>query len=216
MSSVLIGAALSLGAQGGGCAAEVQPGDGSAATWETSTVPVAKGADKPMTCEWLESNNCWKQVVTKVESCAPPSTGTFDGNRVNCAYPDGAVLELEGPISRPGVGSTLYPVVEHRLTSESGAPCFTSKLLGAGTNLLDAGGGTAVVIQTKSFTTYRVICPNGDSYADDIPGTCPDFGLRWLQHKAPGYTFKCEGTSNTCSLNFWTHPEEKVIGTCSG
>jgi hypothetical protein len=193
-----------MGAKGGnGCGAEYQPGDGSSAQWDVGTVPTAQGADRPMTCEWLESNNCWKQLAAAARACAPSGQGTFSAERDGCELSDGATFELAGPISTPADGSTLYPVVDQRLVANNGTPCFTGKILAVGRTAY-AAGGQAAVLESKPGLTYRLICPDGSSYANDVEGTCENFGARWLAKQAPGHTFICQGgQEGSCEAEVW-------------
>jgi len=195
--------AVLMGAKGGGCGTEYQPGDGSSAEWDIGTVPTAKGADLPMTCEWLESNNCWRQLATAARECAPDGPGTFSEDRDVCTLADGYSFELAGPISTPASGSTLYPVVDQRIVAEDGTPCFTAKILAVGRTAYAVAGKT-IVGEGKPDFKYRLICPDGSSYANDIEGTCEDFGARWLAKQAPNYSFACEGgEEGTCKAEFW-------------
>ena len=195
--------AVLLGAKGQGCAAEYQPGDGSSADWDIGTVPVAKGADAPMTCAWLESDNCWRQLATAARACVPDAAGTFSDERDVCALADGYSFELAGPISTPASGTTLFPVVDQRIVDEDGTPCFTSKILGVGRTAFAVAGQT-VLFEPKPDLKYRVVCADGTSYANDVEGTCETFGAGWLARQAPGYTLTCQGGKDgSCRGELW-------------
>jgi hypothetical protein len=213
---VLVSVALTAltGAKGNGCGAEYQPGDGSSASWAVGTVPTAKGADLPMSCEWLESNNCWKQMVDDVTSCAPKDVGAFNADRSACEFDQQATMDFAGPLSTPAPGNTLIEIVDHRFTDVNNAPCFTGKILGIGRTAFAGRKGT-VVSENKTTLNYRIICPDGSSYANDIAGTCADFGVRYVQSKVPTYIFKCEG-SGTCSsvAGGGSSNTAKVLASC--
>lgn len=107
-------------AKGSGCGAEYQGGDGSTATWSLGNVPTAKGADLPMTCEWLEGQNCWKEMIAEAAECAPKDVGTINADRSACEFEGRAALELAGPLSTPAEGSTLVEVTDHRIADAAG------------------------------------------------------------------------------------------------
>lgn len=216
VSGILAVAAVFLmGAKGNGCSAEYQPGDGRDSSWTLGPIPKATGPDKPMSCEWLESDNCWKQFARKVEACAPTGVGTFDEEREVCSFDNGGLLQLAGPISEPADNVTQFPIVNHRLLDADGEPCMTSKILDVGHHAYDVQG-EVTVSQSTSLTTFRVICPDGSSYANDVEGTCPEFGLRWLFHKAPGYTLTCQGSTASCETEIWGADADggAVVATC--
>ncbi len=190
-------------AKGGGCSTEIQPGDGSADSWELGPVPEQKGALKPMSCEWLNHSNCWTEFVDSVKACAPlAETGTFDKDRENCSFGSGAMLELEGPIGRPAKGSTRLPIVNHRVLASDGTPCLTAKSLAPFKTALASRTHT-VVLESTGTLTYKVICDDGAAYGDGAEGSCSDVGLRWLGHHAPGNSLLCSGDEGTCTLELW-------------
>lgn len=216
-----------LGAKGGGCSAEVQPGDGRSAEWRdpgdggdgegglAEVVPTPNGPDQPMTCAWLESDNCWKQASAAARACAPSSEGRFDAERANCAFPDGARLELAGPISTPADGSNSIVFVDHRVLDSAGSTCFGVRALGIGKGAVATRRGTAV-IEWKSLSSYRIVCPNGDAYATDVAGACENAGSRWLAKQAPNYSFECDGSRGSCTAVFWgsTPSGPQTTATC--
>jgi len=213
--TLILSSALLLGAKGNGCSVEYQPGDGRDKDWKIGQIPTASGDDQPMSCEWLESDNCWKQFALQVKACAPAGVGQFDDERTTCAFADEAALELAGPISEPAENTTQFPIVNHRLLDAAGDPCMTAKILSAGHLAYDAGG-EVLVSESISLTTYRIICPDGSSFANDVEGTCPEFGLRWLFRQAPGYTLTCEGSTDLCEAEIWGADADggEVIAAC--
>lgn len=199
-------------AKGEACSTEYQPGtDGGipgsdagadgAAVDDFAVLPTAVGEEKPMTCEWLDGDNCWKQFVQEALACAPKEAGQFAAGRGSCSFPNGSVLELAGPISEPVENSTSIVVVNHRLQQSSGEVCQAARLLSESRTAL-RGGDKIAVFQAKSLTAARLICPDGSVYSNDAVGTCPDFGTRWLQGRTPGYLLSCQGSSNQCKTEF--------------
>jgi hypothetical protein len=191
-----------LAAKGNGCSTEVQPGDGSAAEWDFGSIPSAAGPDQPMTCAWLEGDNCWKRLAQAAADCAPEAQGTFSEERDQCAYDDGAVLDLEGPISQPASNITHYPIVNHRLLAADGTTCFAAKVLGLGRTAYRAGAQT-VVLESETLTQYRVICQDGSSFANAGGGACADIGALWLARRTPGYVLSCDGGTEVCTSTLW-------------
>jgi hypothetical protein len=59
--------------------------------------------------------------------------------------------------------------------------------LGLGRTALEAHGRATVAFESKGLVYHRLICPDGTSYADDVEGSCPDVGARWLCGGLPGY-----------------------------
>jgi hypothetical protein len=201
------------GAKGNGCGGEYQAGDGSSANWDVGTIPVAKGADQPMTCEWLDSNNCWKQMVSAASACAPKDVGTFNQDRSGCEFDQAATMEFAGPLSTPASGTTTVEVTDHRFTDATGAHCLTAKILGVGRGAYATTKGT-IVVENKSITNYRVICADGSAFANDVPGTCADFGSRYLQKKVPAYLFSCTGGAGCASVAGGTTNGELRLVSC--
>jgi hypothetical protein len=200
-------------AKGEGCGAEYQGGDGGTAAWPLGNVPTAKGADLPMTCEWLESQNCWKEMIAEAAECAPKDIGTLDANRSGCEFDGQASLEFAGPLSTPAEGSTIFEFTDHRLFDKNGSPCFTAKILGIGRGAHVTRSYT-VVSEGKSLLTYRIICPDGTSYANDVPGTCADFGSRYLQKKVPTYNLICQGSGCRATAGGATASGETTLAQC--
>jgi hypothetical protein len=194
--SVTFVAMFALTGAKGGCGGEYVPGDadGGSGTWDVGTVPTAKGADLPMTCEWLESNNCWKQMIAEVSACAPKEQGVLNADRTACEYDTDAELRFAGPLSKPSPGTTFVVATDHRVLAADGSACLTGKILGVGKAAYRTKT-TTIVSESKTVTNYRVVCADGTSYANDVPGTCADFGARYLAKGVPTYVlgFQPEG-----------------------
>ncbi|MBS2015397.1 MAG: hypothetical protein JST00_21090 [Deltaproteobacteria bacterium] len=203
-----------LGANGGGCSAELQPGDGRSATWTgpgdggdfdggfVGKVPTPTGPDQPMTCDWYASDNCWKEISAAAVACSPGSEGRFDSERATCTFTGGSKLELAGPISTPSSDGRSIVFVDHRVVDASGSTCFAVKALAPGKGAIATRRGTAV-IEWKSLFHYRVVCPDGSSYANDVPGLCGDAAGRWSAKQTPNYTYECDGTRGVCEGVLW-------------
>jgi hypothetical protein len=235
VGSLAIGSLLFLlAAKGdGGCGVQYQPGDGTSATWDSGTVPTPNARPEPMTCSWLEGNNCWKRLVTKGLQCAEgvSTRGTFAADRKSCTYPGKGTWQFDGAVDTPSAGNTLLPIVNWRITDPSGAPCMTGKVLAAGRTMVDVQGEVAL-FENLSLTHYRVTCPDGTSFenrnadgsspedggaVDASAGSvCPGFGAFWLQKKAPGVLMSCRGTERRCDLELWGGPQGMALATSCG
>jgi hypothetical protein len=196
-------ALLSMGANGRGCSLEVAPSDGSSSTWATGEVPTPEATTRPMTDAWL-AENCWTQMVDEALACAGTAgqTGDFDDDRQTCTYDSGARLLLGGPIGTPAKDSTSIPVVEWRVVGGAGRPCATGKILSPGRTIVDVGGRVAL-FENVTLTKYRVTCPDGKTYGNQVDGTAPSFGALWLAKRTPGVLFSCDGTKQSCTLELW-------------
>jgi hypothetical protein len=239
MIALLVVVSLSfVGAKGQSCSAEIDPGDGSAASWSTGAIPVANGPTQPMTCAWLEENNCWKRLVAKGMACAAGSDrGTFAADRKSCAFPSGAKWEFDGDVNTPGPSETHIPIMNWRLLRSDGDACMTGKVLGVGRSMIDVEGETAL-FESLNLTQYRVTCPDGSSFSNESthsPGdagtedgaasdggsqsgsaVCATFGASWLAKKAPGILIACEGSAKSCALELWGGPTGPAIATRCG
>lgn len=209
-------AVVLMGADDTACTAEYQPGDGRDAAWPVGEIPEADGPSEPMSCEWLEGNNCWKEFAQKVLACAPEGVGEFDEERATCTFSDGSELQLAGSISDPADNATQFPIVNHRIVDADGEPCLTATILDVGHHAFDVQG-EVYVTESLSLTDYRVICPDGSSFSNqDSEATCEDFGFRWLIRRAPGYTLTCNGGNDTCAASIWGANDsgDEVVATC--
>jgi len=208
-------ALFSMGAKGNGCAVEYSPGDGSSSEWATGPIPTPETTTRPMSQEWLDSDNCWKQMVAEAQTCAAEtraSVGTFDSDRETCSFKGGAEVELAGPISTPGSGTTLFEATDWKITDGKGSVCATHKILGLGKSIVDVRGKVAL-FESLSITKFRVTCPDGKTYGNEVPGTSASFGLSWLAHRTPGALISC--TKEQCKLDLWGGAAgETNLATC--
>lgn len=53
-------------------------------------------------------------------------------------------------------------------------------------------------MEGKDLISYRVICPDGTSYASNAEGSCDSLGLMWTQERIPGYWLRRNGPSGSC------------------
>jgi hypothetical protein len=140
--------------------------------------------------------------------------GSFNDARDACEYTSGARWEFGGALGTPAEGSTQFPVTNWRLLEPGGNACMTGKILGVGRTVLDVEGDV-VLFENPSLTTYRITCPDGSTYGNDQPGTCEDFGLRYLDHETPGVYLACDGSEERCQLDLWgTTTGEENVTTC--
>lgn len=204
---------FSMGANGGSCTASYSPGDGSADAWQTGPVPTPSGAPEPMSCAWLDGENCWTPLYEAAATCAAKSKGTFSDDRRSCTFPTGEVLEFDAPIPKNPPNDTLFPLVQYRLLDDQGNPCVTGKILGIAKGLVDVQG-TAVKFEATSILTYSITCPDGSVFDDSITGTCQDTGARWLAHTLPGHTLTCDGDTGDCTLQLSGPGGAEVMAVC--
>lgn len=157
---------VSVGAKGGGCSAELAD-DGSSDAWPTAPAPMP-GTPKPMTCAFLQQDNCWKRLVTKAATCAGDvkADGRFSEDRRSCAAPSAARLELGGAVNTPAPGNTSVIGTDWRILDAQGGTCATGKIHGIGRTLIDVGGEVAT-FESVSLLEYRVTCPDGSTYTNE-------------------------------------------------
>lgn len=185
-----------MGADAEGCSAELES-DGNAESWAFGEIPEATDP-LPMTCEFVETDNCWTEFVAQFEACTPDGAATFDADRTACEYPDGSRVEWDGSVDVPSSGIHV-PIIEHRFLGPDGSPCMTAKFLGIAHVAFDVGGDVTV-LHADSLTTFELICPDGRTYRNDVEGTCPDLGARWLAHELPGYDVICDADDAACEF----------------
>ena len=104
--------------------------------WPTPPLPVP-GPAEPMTCAWLDGDNCWKRLAAEIEACAPGATALapFSDDRRSCTHPDGSRTEFAGPIDSP---PSNFQIVDNRIVGADGSPCMTGKILGIGKVLISS------------------------------------------------------------------------------
>jgi hypothetical protein len=211
-----------IAAKSEGCGVQYEPGEGKTQTWDGGVVPTPVAA-QPMTCAWLEEDNCWKRLVAKGKACAAGTAaqGSFTADRKSCVYPSQASWEFDGSIDTPSAGHTLFPIVNWRVLGPDGQACMTGKVLSAGRTTLDVQGEVAL-FESESLTKYRVTCPNGTTFAnydeqapDGGTNVCNTFGAQWLAHRTPGVLMSCEGDAKRCKLDLWGGPAgETHVASC--
>lgn len=187
----------SMGADAEGCSAELES-DGNAEDWAFGEIPEPAEEPLPMTCEFVEEDNCWKQLVAEMQSCLPAERGTFVDDRTACEYPDGSRLEWDGSVNVPDSGIHI-PYIEHRVLDSEGEPCVTTKFLGIAHAAFDIGGDVTV-LHADSLTTFQLTCSDGTTYRNDVEGACPDLGAQWLAQELPGYDVVCDGEDSHCQI----------------
>lgn len=181
-----------------GCSAELES-DGKVDSWEFGEIP-EPSEPQPMTCEWIESNNCWKQMVGRIRSCVPQDEAAqFSEDRTMCLYDSGEMIEWDGSVNEPDPGETHVPIIQHRFIDADGEPCFTAKWQGVAHVAYDVGGDVGV-LRADSLTSFTLICPDGTTYTSDAEGSCPELGARWLASELPGYDTVCDGDDGRCEF----------------
>lgn len=165
-----------------------------------------------MTCEWLESDNCWRQTVARIRSCAPVEPGSFDEIGKVCRYDDGASIEFDGTVERPTGNQVGLPIIQHRLLDADGRPCFTTQFLGAFDGAINAGG-LVTRLRSDEFDA-AVVCSDGTTYASNVEGSCEDIGRRWLDGELPGYSVVCDEGGCRHTFNGGNDVGPENLATC--
>jgi len=147
-------------------------------------------------CDFVQSDNCWKQLVDQIALCAPDpeATGVFTADRTACEYADGTRVEFDTalPTSIPSDYKWRFTVLD-----AEGSPCVRWDDQGETAMSADlevtAGGDTVAMWGTPSGLTLE--CPDGSAYYTDAPlsvitgcGAPRDYGLPVTTIRtAPGY-----------------------------
>ncbi len=111
----------------------------------------------PVTCAWIEGDNCYKEALATTLACLPDvaETGSFAADQSSCTYASGHTVEFVDPI--PEVDGTW-----HLRVLSSGAPCVEFEETGDSKYLRTPGGSVTLHWgdDTVTFT-----CPNGQVYS---------------------------------------------------
>lgn len=176
---------------------------------EVPDVPDRAGRSQPMSCEWMDGDNCWSQVYRAADGCAPKAVGTMNADRSACMFPSGARVTFEAEI---GTSGTFF--VDHRLTDPNGDVCFSSDTLGWAQGAFTSPGGTAVI--AGAGAAIELTCPDGTWFDSGKNGTCDAFPSRYWAHQVPNYTFECSVDRRVCEGIFWgaLAGQPKVLFTC--
>lgn len=146
----------------------------SLATLPLATLPLltlACGDDDgdkgdPLTCEWLEGDNCWKESVkAATQGCAPgEATGVLSADGKTCTFEDGAVINFAKPIDlKAGTNDIEWDFSIVR----GGQECASFRET-------DSGGSTTQLTFTTALgsftehvegTTLSMACPDGAAYS---------------------------------------------------
>jgi hypothetical protein len=152
-----------------------------------STPTPKEGVVTPITCAWLEGDNCWKAIVRKLEAtCKPQGIGkTISTNPRKITYADGSKA-LSNPFSAiiSGTESTAAP--NFYLRNPDGSRCGAAR---AGYPFASVEVGDDVVrIQYSGYGISSVICQDGTTYAQSSTATavaCEDYSARLQKGMAP-------------------------------
>jgi hypothetical protein len=121
-------------------------------------------------CAWVQSQNCWKQVLDEVARCIPQpdengfvTTGVLDATGASCSYDNGTVVYFDDPLMPPELENLRLHV------ERGGSECFRlersyghlSLSLPSGALIVD---GQLAPDQTVGMT---ITCPDGSTLASD-------------------------------------------------
>jgi hypothetical protein len=167
---------------------------------EPTNLPSPIGPAKPLTCAWLDSDNCWKSAVAALQrACVPGGVGEVDSaNPLSVNYPSGLKA-----LRRSGNEASYY-AANYRYFNADGTPCGsirTGPTQGAsfsievGGRVLAAGNlsGTGVDVST-------LVCADGASFSDNGAAgaeRCPNFTNRSYAGKVPALYGFCK-TGDKC------------------
>lgn len=114
-------------------------------------------------CAWVQSQNCWKQVLDEVAQCIPQPddngtvpTGVLDAAGTSCSYENGTVVHFDPPLMPPELADVALRV--------------------------ERGGSECLRLQ-RSYGHLSVSVPSGELTVDGELGpdqtvgmtiTCPD------------------------------------------
>jgi len=171
-------------------------------------LPTPLSPIRPMTCEWLDGDNCWKELMRDVVACAPNGFGTVASDGSACRFPDGSRLEYTGdfdaceplPANEGGSGgeanttSTII-VANHDVRRPDGSRCFSAKIQGFGRASYSSATQTILTTATGLFT-FQLTCPDGSTYDSGAEGACPSLAAYWARGQLPGELFFCNADSS--------------------
>jgi hypothetical protein len=181
--------------QGGQSSGGAPPSGASAGAAPIAAPLAAVGPDRPMTCAWLDGDNCWKRMLETIKACAPNEPGQFSSDGSTCRFEDGAVFSWPG---RAPLDALTYAGGQ-KLVSADGSVCMQLESVGWGDYVLQSGS-SSLVYDALSWSSYRVICPDGSSYSSEPEGACP-LAARGFAGTAPSSVVDCQQES-TCSEVF--------------
>jgi hypothetical protein len=163
-----------------------------------STAPVPNANELPLTCEFLNGDNCWKQIARAATACAPQAKGKGAVDRKTCDYPDGSRLTWGGSMPTYAASdSSIYFSSGSFLADAQGRACMTVYVAPSKT-ALEAGGKT-VLLENIGITNWRLTCPDGKTYSTTQTGSCADYGAYFSQGKAPNLNPLCIPSKSVCT-----------------
>ena len=116
------------------------------------------GEEQPLDCQWLASNNCWKQALAEASTCVPSGTGSFDASRQVCSYGGGESINFSSAVSFDTNNQWSYTV------SEGGGNCLTFRELGGSGRSFELTTNLGDVLVEEAGLSLSVSCPDGSSY----------------------------------------------------
>lgn len=129
-----------------------------------------EGGVEPLDCAFVESDNCWKQLVDEIALCAPDPelTGTFSADRSECVYDDGVRVEFDDPVptSIPDSYSWQLTVI-----GADGVPCVRWDDAPPSATQVDlqVSSGDDTLSMEGSTAGLTLTCPDGSRFFTDDP-----------------------------------------------
>jgi hypothetical protein len=167
-----------------------------------STSSSSSGDPNPpavLDCPWIQSQNCWKQVLDEVAACIPqPAAGNtptamLDTSGFSCTYPDGTLITFDqtlAPTDLDPIGLTA---------TKNGAHCLRFESAGVDMDVSVPSGKLTVhagFVEGQDDVALTITCPDGSAFrADNYTATaqqCESDPSNW-----PGLIIELMGMSHT-------------------
>jgi hypothetical protein len=189
-----------------------QTGDGGTTdtlVWPApKTTPTPKdGVPRAMSCAWLESNNCWKAIVQKLEeTCAPDGLGkavSKDPRKIE--YPDGSKALSNSLLGVSSMGES-QAIPNIFFSNPDGTRCGAIRV-GYPFTAIEVGDDV-VLAQNFGYSVASVVCQDGTTYGGGSSETdkqCEDLSARTLKGEAPEMLEVC--TQSECVIKLSGGPK---------
>jgi hypothetical protein len=159
---------------------------------DPANTPMQIGTPRPMTCEWIDSDNCWVSALDELQAaCVPGGVGNVSASNPNeIVYPSGMkALSKE-------IYQSQFNAPSYRYFRADGSQCGAIRIqYGFQTTVTIEVGGRVVFgnLGGASVKLSRVVCSDGTTYAEDEAGgnICAGYRDRELQSKVPAIYGTC-------------------------
>jgi len=147
-------------------------------------------------CAFVQSDNCWLQLVDQVALCAPSdeAIGVFNADRTVCEYPDGMRVEFDA-----AVPAAIPEQIDWRFTvlNPDGTACvrWDDQPPSSMSVDLEVTAGDQTLAMEGTLSGLTLTCPDGSLYFTSEPlsvitgcGAPRDYGLPVTTIRtAPGF-----------------------------